>query len=101
VTRAKLPILSGVVIPLLVVALICLPLVAVVWLAFFPTENIWPHLFSTVLPSYLSTTALLMLGVAAGTTVIGVATAWCVTHLEFTGRSFFTWALLLPFAVPA
>ena len=99
--RAGLPTLPGAVIPLLVVILICLPLVAVAWLAFFPTENIWPHLLSTVLPHYLSTTALLMLGVAAGTTVIGVATAWCVTHLEFTGRSVFTWALLLPFAVPA
>lgn len=42
-----------------------------------------------------------MLGVAIGTTLIGVATAWCVTHLEFTGRSVFIWALLLPFAVPA
>ena len=99
--RAELPSLSGIVIHLLLALLICLPLVAVVWLAFFPKENIWPHLISTVLPSYLSTTALLMLGVALGTSVIGVATAWCVTHLEFTGRAIFTWALLLPFAVPA
>ena len=82
-------------------ALICLPLLAVVWLALTPTENIWPHLISTVLPDYISTTGLLMLGVAVGTSIIGVATAWCVTHLEFTGRSVFIWALLLPFAVPA
>jgi len=84
-----------------VALLICLPLLAVLWLALTPTENIWPHLFSTVLPGYVSTTALLMLGVAIGTSIIGVATAWCVTHLEFTGRSVFVWALLLPFAVPA
>lgn len=86
---------------ILVGALICMPLFAVVWLALTPTENIWPHLLSTVLPTYISTTGLLMLGVAIGTSVIGVATAWCVTHLEFTGRSVFTWALLLPLAVPA
>ncbi len=86
---------------ILVAVLICLPVLAVIWLAFSPTENIWPHLFSTVLPRYTLTTTLLMVGVAIGTTVIGVSTAWCVTHLNFTGRSFFLWALLLPFAVPA
>lgn len=98
---ARLPGAAGSALAILVAVLICLPLLAVIWLALTPTENIWPHLLSTVLPSYVSTTALLMLGVALGTSVIGVATAWCVTHLEFTGRSVFVWALLLPFAVPA
>ena len=95
------PSVAGSLTAIVVALLICLPLLSVVWLAFSPTENIWPHLLSTVLPGYLSTTAFLMLGVATGTSIIGVATAWCVTHLEFTGRSLFTWALLLPFAVPA
>jgi len=98
---ARIPSLTGSALAILVALLICLPLLAVLWLALTPTENIWPHLFSTVLPGYVSTTALLMLGVAIGTSIIGVATAWCVTHLEFTGRSVFVWALLLPFAVPA
>jgi len=40
-------------------------------------------------------------GVAIGTLIIGVGTAWMVTHYEFTGRSILVWALLLPFAVPA
>ena len=92
---------AGSTLAIVVAGLICLPLLAVIWLALSPTENIWPHLLSTVLPDYISTTALLMLGVATGTTLIGVATAWMVTHLEFTGRSLFTWVLLLPFAVPA
>jgi len=74
---------------------------AVIFLALSPTENIWPHLISTVLPGYLSTTVLLMPGVSIGTSIICVTTAWCVTHLEFTGRSMFIWALLLPFAVLA
>ncbi len=98
---AKMPALMGSIVAVSVAALICLPLLAVVWLAFSPTENIWPHLLSTVLPDYVLTTALLMMGVAIGTTIIGVTTAWCVTSLDFTGRSLFVWALLLPFAVPA
>jgi len=81
--------------------IVCLPLLAVFWLALFPTENIWPHLLATVLPDYVLTTLLLMGGVAIGTLLIGVSTAWLVTHYDFAGRKIFNWALLLPFAVPA
>jgi len=42
-----------------------------------------------------------MIGVALGTTVLGVTSAWCVTYLQFSGRQMFTWALLLPLAVPS
>ena len=86
---------------LLVAAAVCLPLFCVVWLAFFPQENIWPHLFNTVLSTYVANTILLMAGVATGTLCIGVTCAWLVTHHEFPGRTIFNWALLLPFAVPA
>ncbi len=84
-----------------VALMICLPLFAVLWLAFFPEENIWPHLFSTVLPQYVRNTLILMCGVAGGTLLIGVSTAWLVTHYDFSGRNLFVWCLLLPFAVPA
>ena len=34
-----------------VIAVVVLsPLISVLWLAVTPTENIWPHLISTVLP---------------------------------------------------
>jgi iron(III) transport system permease protein len=88
-------------IALVVAALVCVPVVAVIWLAFNPEENIWPHLLQTVLPGYVSTTLILMVTVAAGTLTIGVICAWLVTFYEFPGRGFFTWGLLLPFAVPA
>lgn len=86
---------------LLVALVVCLPLFSVIWLAFFPEENIWPHLFETVLAKYITNTVLLMLGVAIGALLIGVTTAWLVTHYDFPGRALFNWALLLPFAVPA
>jgi len=74
---------------------------SVIFLAFFPEENIWPHLIDTTLPRYLVTTIKLMAGVGAITLVIGLSTAWAVTMCEFPGRKFFEWAMLLPFAVPA
>ncbi|MDD9929947.1 MAG: iron ABC transporter permease [Rhodospirillaceae bacterium] len=77
------------------------PVVAIIGLAFLPTENIWPHLFSTVLGRYVSNTLLLMLGVGAGVIFGGVCTAWVITMCRFPGRRFFEWALLIPMAMPA
>ncbi|WP_111496438.1 ABC transporter permease [Marinobacter bohaiensis] len=85
----------------LTTALVALPVFAVLYLALFPEDNIWPHLINTTLPLYLSNTFQLMLGVSLLTLVIGVSTAWVVTMCQFPGRRFFEWALLLPFAVPA
>lgn len=84
-----------------VAAMVCLPILSVLWLALNPTENIWPHLVETVLGHYVTTTLLLMACVSVGTMIIGVGTALLVTHYDFPGRSVATWALLLPFAVPA
>ncbi|MFT6914980.1 MAG: iron(III) transport system permease protein [Motiliproteus sp.] len=93
---------SGWIISALSVAgLVCLPIAAVFWLALFPTENIWGHLASTVLPHYVATTLWLMGGVGALSVVLGVGSAWLVTMCQFPGRRLFEWALLLPFAVPA
>ncbi|WP_404363177.1 ABC transporter permease [Marinobacter sp.] len=86
---------------LITTCIVALPVLAVILLAFFPDENIWPHLFSTTLPRYIDNTLRLMLGVAFLTLTIGISTAWAVTMCEFPGRRIFEWALLLPFAVPA
>ena len=85
----------------LVAVLVILPIAAVVWLAFNPSENIWPHLISSVLPVYVESTLLLLLGVGTLSLFIGVSTAWVVTLCNFPGRKVFEWALLLPFAIPA
>ena len=83
-----------------VAGVVAIPIVAVLWIALFPTENIWPHLIETVLPGYVLTTLLLMVGVVAGTVTIGVGTAWLVTMYRFPGRQIFAWAMMLPLAVP-
>ena len=86
---------------LLVAVLVSLPLLAILWLALFPSENIWPHLISTSLPRYLGNTVILMLGVGILVFLIGVSTAYLVSQFEFSGRRWFEWLLLLPFTVPA
>lgn len=86
---------------LVVAALVAIPVIAVVWLAFSTDDDIWAHLSATVLPLYIQETFLLMVGVGVGTFVIGTGTAWLVTMCRFPGSRVFEWAMLLPLAVPA
>jgi iron(III) transport system permease protein len=85
----------------LIGAAVAAPIIAVIYIGLTPSDDIWAHLTSTVLPLYISTTLQLMLGVGAGTLVIGVGTAWLVSTCRFPGRRIFEWALLLPMAMPA
>ncbi len=85
----------------LIALLIIAPVFAVFYSAFLGDTSLWPHLFSTVLPRYISNTIILMLGVGLLSTLLGVSTAWVVTRYDFFGKNFFQWALLLPAAVPA
>jgi len=86
---------------LLIAAGVLLPIVAILVLAFFPSDDIWSHLLATTLPRYLSTTLALMLCVGFGAACIGAGTAWLVTRYWFWGVRSFEWLLLMPLAIPA
>ncbi len=83
-----------------IATLVMIPLLALVYLALWPAENIWPHLAANVLPGALWRTLVLMAGVGLLTLLLGTATAWVVTMFSFPGRKMLSWALLLPLAVP-
>ncbi|MDZ7828845.1 MAG: iron ABC transporter permease [Halofilum sp. (in: g-proteobacteria)] len=86
----------------LVVALaVALPVLTVAGFLFVPAAGVWDHLAGTVLQDYVRNSLLLILGVGAGTLVLGVSTAWFTSMCDFPGRRFFSWALLLPLAMPA
>ncbi len=84
-----------------IAALVLMPVVAVIWFALNPTENIWPHLVSTTLPRYVGNTLVLMTGVGALTAAVGGGAAWLVAMYRFPGHAWLQWALLMPLAVPA
>lgn len=86
---------------LVIAALILTPIAAVGWLAFFPKENIWPHLIATVLPGYVINTLALMAMTGIGAAMIGTGAAWLTVMTDFPGRRFFDWAMLAPLAAPA
>ena len=80
---------------------VLIPLVVILgsWLYFDP--EIWSHLGATVLPQLLLNTFWLVLGVGAGTLLLGIPLAWLTVMCEFPGRRLLEWALMLPFALPA
>ena len=88
---------GAVVIGLVVVA----PVLAVIWLAFHPTENIWPHLMATVLPRYVANTLILAAGVGALSVAMGTGAAWLVVMYRFPLVRLLDQALLFPLAIPA
>ena len=88
-------------IPFLVAALVLIPIGTILSSFFAPTSDIWQHLIETTLLSLLINTFWLALGVVSGTTLLGVSLAWLTAVCEFPGRKLFSWALLLPLAVPA
>ena len=86
----------------LLVSLITLvPLLVVLLSLFSPQPEIWDHLRDSVLPDLLVNTFWLAFGVACATGFLGVSLAWLTAVCEFPGRRFFSWALMLPLAIPA
>ena len=88
-------------VPFLAAALVLVPISVVVSSLFAPASDIWLHLVENTLPLLLTNTFWLALGVMLGTGVLGISLAWFTAVYEFPGRRFFTWALLLPLAIPA
>ena len=82
-------------------ALLTLPVLTVFLTALQPPGAVWHHLADTVLADYVLNSVMLMIGVGAGTLLIGVPAAWLTAVCEFPGRRSFDWALLLPMAIPA
>lgn len=86
---------------LVMTLLMTTPIWVLVSFIFEPTNENWTHLADTLLPEYIINSLWLMFGVTIGTLLLGVPTAWLVSQYQFTGRTIFQWALLLPLALPA
>ncbi|WP_232362464.1 ABC transporter permease [Desulfogranum mediterraneum] len=85
----------------LLAGVVLLPLAVILGSVFRPDREIWMHLAGTMLPSLLLNTFWLSSGVLAGTALLGVSLGWLTGGCSFPGRSFFSWALTLPMAIPA
>ncbi len=66
-----------------------------------PVADIWAHMTAYVLPQVLKNTAILLFMVMAISGTIGTMLAWVTSMYRFPGQRFFSWALMLPLAMPA
>ncbi|BCR03856.1 iron ABC transporter substrate-binding protein [Desulfuromonas versatilis] len=85
---------------LLVAVLVIAPMSVVFFSWLDPATEIWKHLAETLLAELLVNTFWLVIGVTTGTVLLGVSLAWLTAVCDFPGRKVFSWALLLPLAVP-
>jgi len=84
-----------------IATVLAVPIAAVVSSLAVPAGDVWLHLWRTQLLELIGQTLLLVVGVGAGTLVVGGGLAWLVVHHRFPGRAVLEWALILPLAVPA
>ena len=66
-----------------------------------PVADIWEHMREYVLPQVLKNTVILLLMVTVISGTIGTSLAWITSMYRFPGQRFFSWALMLPLAIPA
>ena len=81
--------------------IVAIPIVTVFSSFFKPTGEYFSIIKDTFLFEYIFNSLFLLLGVILVTLVIGVGCAYLVSFYDFPGVSFFKWALILSFAVPA
>ncbi|NOZ59048.1 MAG: iron ABC transporter permease [Euryarchaeota archaeon] len=87
------------ILPLFIFLLVALPVLKVLAEVAVPSLETWRSL-GPLLPLMLRNTLLLLLGVGAGSFLLGVSLAWLTTAYRFPGSRYFEVLLILPLAVP-
>lgn len=80
--------------------LLVLPILAIFYTAIGDTDDLFPHLMSTVLPTYTWNTIALVLGVMVLSLLFGIPSAWFMAMCRLPGERILQWALVLPLAMP-
>ena len=76
------------------------PLLVILSFLLAPNQDIWSHLAENVLGTLAINTVLLLVCIIPLTAISGVGLGWLTGACDFPGRKFFSWALVLPFAIP-
>lgn len=86
---------------ILIGLILAAPILVIVAHVLVSAEDVWRHLWQTVLVDYVKNSLLLMFGVGIGVLLLGVTTAWLTTHCDFPFRRLVSLLLLMPMAMPA
>jgi len=80
--------------------LVLLPIIAILISLFQPANENWAHIREYVLVDAVIQSSQLVVLTIIFTACLGVSLAWLVTAYDFPMKRFFSWALLLPLAIP-
>jgi iron(III) transport system permease protein len=87
--------------PSLIIGLVGLPVCIALYAGLVGGDGAtWDHILQNRLMPYTLTTLLTLFIAAIIMLGLAVPAAWIVTQYEFPGRSVFSWALILPLAMP-
>ncbi len=84
----------------LIAVIVALPVITVFFSFFSETSNYLTILKNTFLFDYINNTLIILIFVLSITFLLGVISAYFVSFYEFPLCNFFSWALILAFAVP-
>ncbi|XPV75128.1 MAG: ABC transporter permease [Desulfovibrio sp.] len=85
---------------LLLAGIAAVPLFVIVGYLLVPQQDVWKHISENVLGTLVANTAILLALIVPLTAVMGVGLGWLTGACDYPGRRFFSWALVLPFAIP-
>ncbi|MGR5176848.1 ABC transporter permease [Vibrio parahaemolyticus] len=80
--------------------LLVLPILAIFYTALGESSDLFSHLMSTVMPTYILNTVTLVVGVMLLSLVLGVPSAWLMAMCKLPSEKILQWALVLPLAMP-
>ncbi|EGQ9698050.1 iron ABC transporter permease [Vibrio parahaemolyticus] len=80
--------------------LLVLPILAIFYTAIGETDNLFTHLMSTVMPTYIYNTVVLTIGVMGLSLIFGIPSAWLMAMCKLPTEKWLQWALVLPLAMP-
>lgn len=80
--------------------LLVLPILAIFYTAIGETDDLFTHLMSTVMPTYIYNTVALTAGVMLFSLILGIPSAWFMAMCKLPTEKWLQWALVLPLAMP-
>jgi iron(III) transport system permease protein len=80
--------------------LLVLPILAIFYTSMGDTDEVFSHLMSTVMPTYIYNTVVLTIGVMLLSLVLGIPSAWFMAMCRLPSEGVLQWALVLPLAMP-
>lgn len=80
--------------------LLILPILAIFYTALSGSDDVFVHLLSTVMGTYVLNSALLVIGTVFFALLMGIPSAWLLANYAIVGGNLLQWGLVLPLAMP-